>query len=374
METALRWVGFALGVALALGTVVAVMKTLIVPRRSWSFLSAAVGRAGYRIFHGIAVRFRSFDTADRFLGFLAPTVVILTLVALLAAFWVAFALMLLPWADLTFGEAFRESGSSVFTLGFVSTDTPVPTLLDILAGATGMIFVALTIGYLPSLYAEVRHREAPVKQLEVWTGKPSWGPEILARFTLADALDRLQSLFASWDRWCARVADSHMKSPVLTHFRGPRARNHFIVALLAVADAAALDMTLRPSADHTDARLLLRQVSSCVRDVAYPMRRIDPTKTEPGMSRTEFDTGYARLTAVGYPAERGTDAAWTTFAALRASYAPVAQQLLFWTIAAPAPWSGERDGFPNLSDHPDAPAAWAIGAPLSKATASRRSE
>ena len=86
MEATLRWVGFALGVILAFGTVIAVMKTLIVPRRSWSFLSAAIGRGGYRVFHGIAVRFRSFDTADRFLGFLAPTVVILTLVALLGAF------------------------------------------------------------------------------------------------------------------------------------------------------------------------------------------------------------------------------------------------------------------------------------------------
>ena len=64
MEAALRWVGFALGVALALGTVIAVMKTLIVPRRSWSFLSAAIGRAGYRVFHSVAVRLNSPDSSS----------------------------------------------------------------------------------------------------------------------------------------------------------------------------------------------------------------------------------------------------------------------------------------------------------------------
>jgi hypothetical protein len=361
VESTLRWVGFALGVILAFGTVIAVMKTLIVPRRSWSFLSAAIGRSGYRVFHAIATRFRSFDTADRFLGFLSPTVVILTLVALLGAFWLAFALMLLPWADLTLGEAVREAGSSVFTLGFVSSDTPIPTLLDVLAGATGMIFVALTIGYLPTLYAEIRHREALVKQLEVWTGKPSWGPEILARFALAGALDRLPALFASWDGWCARVADSHMKSPVLTQFRGPRARNHFVLALLGVADAAALDASLRPSVDRTDARLLLRQAASCLRDVAYPMRRIDIDETDPGISRSEFDEGYERLVEVGYPIERTADEAWSVFAEVRSRYAPVAHQLLFWTIAPPAPWSGERDGFPEIADRPNAPTAWAAG-------------
>ncbi len=360
MEEALEWVAFAAGAALAVGTVIAVMKTLIVPRRSWSFLAATIGRGGYRVFHRIAVRFPSFDLADRFLGFQAPTIVILTLASLLAAFMVAFALMLLPWADMTIGDALRESGSSVFTLGFVSTATPIPTALDVLAGATGMIFVALTIGYLPSLYTEVRHRETLVKELEVWTGKPSWGPEILARFTLVGALDRLPRLFVAWDGWCARVADSHMKSPVLTLFRGPRARNHFIVALLAVADAAALDMAARPSVDHTEARMLLRQACSCLRDIAYPMRRVDTDTTGTFLTREEFDRGWDRLAEVGYPVEVGRDDAWAAFAAVRRHYAPTACQILFWTIAAPAPWSGDRNGFPDISDAPAAPRTWSM--------------
>ncbi len=360
METTLRWVGFALGVTLAFSTVIAVMKTLIVPRRSWSLIAASIGRWGYRFFHGIAVRFRSFDLADRFLGFQAPTVVILTLASLLAAFMVAFGLMLLPWAELTLGDAMREAGSSVFTLGFVSSATPIPTALDVLAGATGMIFVALTIGYLPSLYAEVRQREALVKQLEVWTGKPSWGPEILARFTLVGALDRLPSMFASWDAWCARVADSHMKYPVLTHFRGPRAHNHFVIAVLAVADAAALDTVARPSIDHTDARLLLRQVSSCLSDVAYPMRRVDTEESHPRLTRGEFDDGWQRLVETGYPAEQTSDEVWERFAELRTGYASTACQLLYWTMATPAPWSGERQGFPGVTDQPDAPKTWSM--------------
>ncbi len=360
METTLRWIGFAVGVGLAVGTVIAVIKTLIVPRRSWSFLSGWIGRWGYKAFYGIAVRFRSFDLADRFLGFQAPVVVILTLASLLGAFSLAFGLMLLPWADLTLGGALREAGSSVFTLGFVSTPTPIPTALDVLAGATGMIFVALTIGYLPSLYSEVRHRETLVKQLEVWTGKPSWGPEILARFTLAGALDRLPRLLRAWDVWCARVADSHMKYPVLTHFRGPRARNHFLIALLAIADAAALDIVLRPSMDHTDARLLLQQAASCLRDIAYPMRRIGTEEAHPRLTRSEFEDGCCRLAAVHYPAERSAADAWPAFAEIREWYAPIACQLLYWTVATPAPWSGERKGFPDVADWPEAPHVWSV--------------
>lgn len=360
VEGLLRWLGFGAGVIVGVGTVVAVMKTLLVPRRSWSPLSAFVGRYGFRVFHGIAVRLPSYDLADRFLGFLAPTVVIAILGSLMASFVLAFALLLLPWADLTLGEALRESGSSVFTLGFVSTARPVPTTLDVMAGATGMIFVALTIGYLPALYAEVRRREALVKQLEGWTGAPSWGPEIVARLALAGAVDRLPGLYSSWDAWCAHVADSHMKYPVLTHFRLPRARNHWLIALLAVLDSAALDIALRPSSDHVEARLLLRQGTGCLRDVAYPIRRIDPGPAAPGIDEAEFRRGVERATAAGFPAERAVGEAWADFAALRSSYAPVAYQLAFWSLAAPAPWSGERHGFPGLIDQPDAPDTWEL--------------
>ncbi|MGI9598304.1 MAG: hypothetical protein ACR2QK_19225, partial [Acidimicrobiales bacterium] len=210
----LRWAGFAAGIILAVGTVIGVMKTFIVPRRSWSLIPALIGRNGFRVFHAIARRLGSFDLADRFLGFLAPTVIIGILAAYLASFVAAFALLLLPWGDLTLGQALQESGSSIFTLGFLSTGEAVPISLDILAGATGMIFVALTIGYLPTMYAEVTKREVLVKQLEGWAGAPSSGPEILARFSTLGAVDELPSLYRSWDTWAAQVADTHMKYPV----------------------------------------------------------------------------------------------------------------------------------------------------------------
>jgi hypothetical protein len=356
----LRWVAFAAGLLLAGGTVIAVMKALIVPRRSWTFLSALIGRNGFRLFHAIAIRLRSFDAADRFLGFLAPVVIIGTLGALMGSFVVAFSLMLMPWADLTVGDALREAGSSVFTLGFVSTPEPVPTALDVAAGATGMIFVALTIGWLPALYSEVKKREALVKQLEGWAGTPSWGPEVLARLSLAGALDRFPGICATWDVWCAQVSDTHMKYPVLSHFRLPRSRNHWLIALLAMLDAAALDLSLRPTADHAHTRLLLQQGVNCLRHVAYPMRRIAPAGDEPGISLDEFEAAVERITTAGYPAEQTARSAWPAFSDLRGHYAPLAYELGFWIMAVPAPWSGDRDGFPGLVWWPDAPAEWSI--------------
>lgn len=347
MTELLRWIGFAAGVVVGTGTVVGVMKTFIVPRRSWSLVPSVIGRNGFQLFHRVAIRFSSFDVADRFLGFLAPTVIIGMLATFLASFVLAFALLLLPWGDLTFGDALRESGSSVFTLGFVSTAEPVPTTLDILGGATGMIFVALTIGYLPTIYGEVTRREVLVKQLEGWTGTPSWGPEVLAQLATVGALQQLPALYRSWDTWAARVADTHMKYPVLTQFRLPRAKNHWAVALLAIMDAAALDIVLRPSNDHSTNRLFLRQGVACLQAVTYPMRRVVPQAGDAGIDEAEFADGVERIVGAGYPAEVSAASAWEPFTALRATYAPTAYQLVYWTIAAPAPWSGKRAGFPT---------------------------
>jgi hypothetical protein len=360
MITTLRWVGFALGVGVTIGTVIAVIKTLIVPRRSWSLITVSVGRLGYRIFHRIAGRMRSYDLADRFLGFQAPLVIVGILVSLLFSFVIGYALMLLPWADLSAADALRESGSSVFTLGFISTGEPIPTTLDVSAGATGMIFVALTIGYLPTIYGEVKAREALVRQLAGWTGAPSWGPEILARFSLAGAVRRLPRLYETWDTLAARIAETHIKYPVLTHFRLPRSKTHWLTALLAVTDAAALDMALRPDRDHAEARMLLRQVTGALSDVAYPMRRVRPRLTGPGITRENFENAIIRLEAAGFPIESSGDDAWEAFGASRKAYAPVGYDLAYWVLAAPAPWSGERHDFPGLQAWPDQPTEWTL--------------
>jgi len=345
MVMTLRWVAFGAGLAVTAGTVVAVMKTLIVPRRSWSLIPALVGRTGFRVFHGIATRLPGFDLADRFLGFQAPVVVIGILVALMSSFVLGFALLLMPWGDLTFGDALREAGSSVFTLGFISSAEAAATLLDVLAGATGMIFVALTIGYLPTIYAEVKARERQVRQLSGWAGTPSWGPEILSRLSLAGALDLLPSVFSNWDAWCSRVAETHVKYPVLAHFRLPRSRNHFVIALLAVMDCAALEVALHPDGDHGSARLLLSQGIECLGEIAYPMRRIDASVIDPGVTRSEFEMAVGLMREAGYPVEAGGEEAWIRFTALRSVYAPLASELAFWLITVPAPWSGTRDGF-----------------------------
>ena len=97
--TAYEWLSFSLGLAIVVGTSISVIKTLVVPRRAWSFLPRVVDSVVTRVFMTIARRMRSYDLIDRFLGFLGPVALILTLLTWLGMFVVGFALMLHPPAD-----------------------------------------------------------------------------------------------------------------------------------------------------------------------------------------------------------------------------------------------------------------------------------
>lgn len=86
-----------------------------------------------------------------------------------------------------------------------------------------------------------------------------------------------------------------------------------------------------------------------------PVRRVEVDNREVDIRREEREPGWPRLPGVGYPGEVSADEAWIAFAPLRSKYAPTGCQLKFWIIAAPAAWSRDRDGFPEISDSPDAP-------------------
>lgn len=336
------WVAIAVGSAIVIGTTVSVIKTMVVPRRAWSLLPSLVDRGMTALFMFLARRMRSFDVIDRFLGFLSPTIVIGNVLVWLLAYLVGFGLILAPWTP-GLGESMRESGSSLFTLGFVSTDTPIPATIDIIAGATGLIVVALTIAYLPTLYAILRDREKLTKQLEARAGSPPWGPHILSSHGDEDALDLLPEFFAAWDLWSAGVAQTHAKYPALVQFRLPRAACHWFTSFLAVLDAAALDLSLRPSTSDPAARMLLRIGAVCISDLAH-MARVETVadRDAPMLEFEEFAAAVTTLSDEGYPVEVTAEEAWPVFRDLRSTYASTAYVIADVIVAPPGPWSGGR--------------------------------
>lgn len=345
------WIGFAIGLLTVLGTLMSVAGTLVVPRAVNSPASRMAEWFLDVVFVFLTKPVRSFERRDGMLAWQAPLSLLFRLAAWLGLLIVGFALLLLPSLKGHLGQAFSEAGSSLFTLGYAVPSTGDSTTLEYLAAFTGLVVIGLQVGYLPTLYAAFNKRETEVTLLATRAGVPSWGPELLARsrWGIQDGnmAQVLETLFFTWERWAAEVAESHTTYLTLARFRSPRPMSHWLTSLIAVMDAAALHLSLAPSLEPKLApRLALRMGFVALQQIARTMRQQEPDEPRPdtpiSLTFSDFQQAVAMLREVDYPIERSDEEAWPQFRGWRANYDATALQLAKQLDAPPAPWTGTR--------------------------------
>lgn len=357
--SSLRVVVAVVGVLVLAGDLADLVKALVVPRPHVRGPIAGVARAARWALHEVAAGMRSFAARDRFLSATEPTVVLLRLVAWMGVGLAGFALVIWGVGSGSFGDAFIESGSSIFTLGFATARGTVPSVVIFLAAAFGLVVIALQIAYLPALYDAFNRRETLVTMLESRAGTPAWGPELLARHHLVGIEGNLPDFYREWERWAADVAESHTTYPSLLYLRSPHPTNSWVVGLVAVLDSAALYLALCPSRAPAEARLCVRMGFTALRDIARVLHipfDPDPMPDTPiTLGRDEFASAVAALRRAGVPVELDVDEAWPQFLGWRTNYESIAYALARTVFAPPALWTGDRragDGAPDTPTRP----------------------
>ncbi|MET7763574.1 hypothetical protein ABZS71_16680 [Streptomyces sp. NPDC005393] len=335
-----------IGAVIVLGIFASVLRTLVIPRPTRTGFTGLVQRLVRRPFRFTADQLRSTEAKDRVLAPVAPVSIVITLIGWLASFMIGYALLLAAVSGIGIRDALYEAGSSLLTLGFATSRRATLTAVDFCAAATGPIVVGLQVGYLPTLYNAYQRRETEVTLLHTRAGSPPWGPQILARYAQVKLLDDIDELFRGWERWSAAVSESHTTYPILVHFRSPKANRNWLIALLAVLDAAALRLAFNPSQPRAQVRLALRAGFICLRDIA-DIRNIpynaDPSPDGPlRLEYADFLVGVERMREQGYPMERTPEEAWPQFRGWRVNYEELAYRLAQDIDAVPAPWSGPR--------------------------------
>jgi hypothetical protein len=346
-----RWVAFALGLLLVLTTWLSAIGTLIVPRPISSRIAHFSGTLTKGTLTLVCRPVHNYILRDRILAWAAPLSLFTRLVVWVALFDLGYALMLMPFVHGRVAKGFDEAGSGLFTLGYAAPSHVGGTALVYIAAFSGLVVVALQIGYLPTLYAAFNRREAEVTLLVARAGEPAWGPEFLARtrFGLGqiDSSGELSQLYRVWERWAADVAETHSTYTTLCWLRSPRPNANWLISLLSVMDGAALQLVLSPSLVPTlDARLALRAGFTCLDQIAAAIGLpvvSDPDPDSPiQLSYAEFADAVSMLRTVGYPVETTTEQAWPHFRGWRVNYESVAYALAWSIDAPPAMWSGPR--------------------------------
>jgi len=349
-----------LGTAVVVRTWISILSALVVPRPARDPLTRGVIGAVESVYRLVTGRMHVYARRDRLLATQAATTIVLQLAIWLALLYAGFALILQAFDRIGWQHALAQAGSSLLTLGYAGpTDAPL-TVVDYLAAASGLVVVALQIGYLPTLYSAFNRRETEVTLLVGRAGTPAWGPEILARtrygFATGDEGAVMDEFYLQWERWAADVSESHTNYPVLMRFRSPAKYSSWLVALIAVMDSAALWLALSPGrAPATEARLALRMGFSALRSIGETVGlSVDHDPDPDGalqLTYEEYLRGVERIATTTFPMDRPPEEAWPDFRGWRVNYEAVAYALAERLDSVPAPWTGRR----RTGDQPMAP-------------------
>jgi len=260
-------------------------ETIILSRRvSQRFrLTRFFYRAAWAPWSAIARRITAGNKRENFLMVFGP----LSLILLLGT-WAAglvFSYALLHWglgSHLSASDGahgFRTdlymSGTTFFTLGLgdVTPRTATARFLIVLESGMGFGFLALVIGYLPTVSQAFSRREVNISLLDARAGSPPTAAQLLRRHSQDGGTEALCHLLEDWEKWSAELLESHVSFPVLSYFRSQHDNQSWVAALTTILDVCALSIAGLEKAPARSARLTFAIARHAVVDLCAVFHR-----------------------------------------------------------------------------------------------------
>ena len=343
--TILRIGAFLIGLFIIGGTLIAAIKTFILPRGVNVWLTRTVFRS-IGFFFRLRVRRATYKDRDRIMAFFPPLALFLMPMVLLVLVLLGYIFLFWALEPRPFPELFFLSGSSLLTLGYASVNTTASKILEFSEAMIGLVLIAMLIAYLPTMYSAFSRRETAVVLWEARAGSPPTVAEMVSRSYRTGELDRLRDVWLSWQIWFAEIEESHTSLSSLVFFRSPQPQRSWITAAGNVMDSAsfilaAVDVRFEPQAAFCIRAgfLALRQIA----DFFKLPHEANPTSEMPiSISQYEFDQVYDELAEQGVPMKPNREQAWRDFSGWRVNYDDVLLALAALTRAPYAPWISDR--------------------------------
>jgi hypothetical protein len=282
MEAPISLLAIGGGTVLALAILWDAFETTVLSRRvsRATHLTVAFYRLTWPLWRSVARRIPRGNRRENFLTVYGPISLLLLIGSWACGLVLAFAMLQWgagsrvssPEGHATFLTTLYMSGTTLFTLGIgdVVPHSPVGRFLTVLESGIGLGFLALVIGYLPVLSQAFSEREGNITLLDARAGSPPTAAELLRRHGLDHAADALLELLRDWEKWSARLLESHVSFPVLAYYRSQHDNQSWVGALTAILDTCALviaDGEHRPKALVRQARLTFAVARHAVADM-----------------------------------------------------------------------------------------------------------
>jgi hypothetical protein len=309
-------------------------------------------RLTWRPWSAMARRIRNNNRRENMLSYFGPLSIILLLIVWAAGIIIGFALIQLALGSQiavangkpTFGADLYMSGTTFFTLGFGDV-VPIARLAKVATvaeGGLGLGFLAMIISYLPALYSSFSSREVDVTMLDARAGSPPTAFELLRRNrALADPAT-LEHFLQDWERWSAKIMESHLSYPVLAYYRSQHENQSWVTALAMILDLSTLIQVGIDGLPTETARLTFAMARHACVDLTqiFNLPPLNPPVDRlPPMNLARLRAG---LTAAGMSLQDSPHAD-RRLGELRAMYEPYIYALARYLLAALPPWMPEED-------------------------------
>lgn len=257
-----------------------------------------------------------------------------------------------PGPDASLGEQFYFSGVTFFTLGYgdITPETGPGRALAVLEAGLGFAFIAVVIGYLPTLYQLYSTRESHVLRLDARAGSPPTAAELLLRHAASQAEDDLRELLQLWEGWSAQLLESHVSYPMLSYYRSQHDNMSWLGALTVVMDASAFTLVSFGGRSQLQARMSYTAGRLALLELASILEVEHARVTEDRLPAAELERLRDRLEGYGLSPRRDAEADRELFE-LRRAYEPLLAELSRhlrlslpdWTPRGEAPDNWEAD-------------------------------
>ena len=223
-------------------------------------------------------------------------------------------------------SAWYYSGVTFLTLGFGDI-APVGVLSRMLAvaeAATGLVFLASVISYLPVMYGVVQKREYPIVLLDSKAGSDPSGFELIRRHAEAGTMHLLPDLLEKYEQWGAEMLEAYLSYPLIAFYRSQHDTQNWIKTSVAIMDACALIESCFEGEDKESrhlkfqARATFASLRHVIVDLAYIIKMPPKEDCSQRLSTEDFELILSELSAF-VPGFRGE---FGDLCSIRALYEP----------------------------------------------------
>ncbi len=230
--------------------------------RSWR-LSRIFYAIASKTYYGYAGKVKNERGRNALLMIYAPLSMII-----LFAFWGGFIVLGFAFVGYGFAiphstgtlnpfEAWYYSGVTFLTLGYgdIAPTNSLGRLIAVIEAATGLVFLASIISYLPVMYAAVQKREYPIILLDTKAGSEPTAYELLKRHAEHGALHSLRGLLEKYETWGAEMLEAYLSYPIIAFYRSQHDSQNWLKTTTAIMDACTIIEACYPATDEAGKRL-----------------------------------------------------------------------------------------------------------------------